>query len=274
MSIKLAILDLNDNTPNLGLGSIVEHAKAFQSELCYQVFDVRHKHEIPGLDFDLYISSGGPGDPREGDGKWEVAYFDWISKVLHHNLNHKDKKYVLFICHSFQMASIYFKYGEIRQRNKKSFGTYPCYLTGNGLYEKVFHGLPNPMYVADFRSFEVIKENYETRTKDYPRVLAIEQIDPTEPRQRAIMAVRFTPEMIGTQFHPEAYAEGMYDYFNQENRRQSVIAEHGEDRLLQMIRDLAHPGKITLTNQTILPNFISESIKQIKEQRVPQPSFC
>ena len=39
--------------------------------------------------------------------------------------------------------------------------------------------------------------------------------------------------MIGTQFHPEAYAEGMYDYFNQEDRKNSVIAEHGEERLIR-----------------------------------------
>jgi hypothetical protein len=37
MSIKLAILDLNDNTPNLGLGSIVEHANSFGDEVSYQI---------------------------------------------------------------------------------------------------------------------------------------------------------------------------------------------------------------------------------------------
>lgn len=274
MSIKLAILDLNDNTPNLGLGSIVEHANSFGDEVSYQIFDVRHKHEIPSLDFDMYISSGGPGDPREGDGTWEVAYSKWIDKVYQHNLMYSNKKYVFFICHSFQMACLHFQFGEVRQRNKKSFGTYPCYMTGNGLYEEVFDGLPNPMYVADFRSFEVIKEDYETRTEDYPRVLALEQINPMEPRQRAIMAVRFSPEMIGTQFHPEAYAEGMYDYFNQEDRKNSVIAEHGEERLHQMVRDLAHPAKISLTNNTILPNFIRDSITKIVGTRNPAPSLC
>jgi len=147
-------------------------------------------------------------------------------------------------------------------------------MTGNGLYEEVFDGLPNPMYVADFRSFEVIKEDYETRTEDYPRVLALEQINPMEPRQRAIMAIRFSPEMIGTQFHPEAYAEGMYDYFNQEDRKNSVIAEHGEERLHQMVRDLAHPAKISLTNNTILPNFIRDSITKIVGTRSPAPSLC
>ena len=68
MNIKLAILDLNDNTTNLGLRSIVEHVEAFSDTFTYEIFDVRYKNEIPSLDFDVYISSGGPGDPRVGDG--------------------------------------------------------------------------------------------------------------------------------------------------------------------------------------------------------------
>lgn len=275
MSIKLAILDLNDNTPNLGLGSIVDHVKAFSDEVNYEIFDVRHKHEISSLDFDIYISSGGPGDPRVGDGIWDPAYYQWIEAVYHNNLNPSNpKKYIFFICHSFQLACIHFKFGEIGLRNKKSFGTYPCYMTGNGLYEEVFEGLPNPMYVADFRSFEVLEHQYEARTIEYPRVLAVEQIDPMEPRQRAIMAVRFSPEIIGTQFHPEAYPDGMYEYFNRPERRASVIEEHGEERLNQMVRDLGHPNKITLTNSIILPNFIRGSIEKVKSHRQAFPAAC
>lgn len=271
MSIKLAILDLNDNTTNLGLRSIVEHVEAFGSAISYEIFDVRHKHEIPSLDFDLYISSGGPGDPRVGDGIWDKSYYNWIDAVVNNNLDERmPKKYVFFICHSFQIASIHFKFGELGLRNKKSFGTYPCYLTGNGLYEEVFEGLPNPMYVADFRSYEVLEDNYETKSSNFPKVLAVEQIDPMEPRQRAIMALRFTPEMIGTQFHPEAYAAGMYEYFNQTERKAMVIEEHGEERLNQMVRDLGHPNKILLTNSLILPNFIRQSIEKIHNERRPK----
>lgn len=271
MEIKLAILDLNDNTTNLGLRSIVEHVEAYNESIYYEIFDVRHKNEIPSLDFDIYISSGGPGDPRVGDGIWDQNYFEWIDAVVKNNLDDsKPKKYIFFICHSFQMACLHFNFGKLGLRNKKSFGTYPCYLTGNGLYEEVFQGLPNPMYVADFRSFEVLEDSYETRSKTFPKVLAVEQIDIMDPRDRAIMAVRFSPEIIGSQFHPEAYAEGMYDYFNQPERKAMVIEEHGEERLNQMVRDLIHPNKITLTNSTILPNFLKISIEKVYGEKKPR----
>lgn len=271
MNIKLAILDLNDNTTNLGLGSIVEHVEAFSDTFTYEIFDVRYKNEIPSLDFDIYISSGGPGDPRVGDGIWDVNYHKWIDALVANNLDEsKSKKYVFFICHSFQIACIHFNFGELGPRNKKSFGTYPCYLTANGLYEEIFKGLPNPMYIADFRSYEVLGDHYEAKSATFPKILAVEQIDMMDHRDRAIMAVRYSPEMIGTQFHPEAYAAGMYDYFNQPERKAMVVEEHGEERFNQMVRDLAHPNKITLTNGTILPNFLTQSIEKIYREKRPE----
>lgn len=272
MSVKLAILDLNDNTPNLGLLSICQHVDNFASEIEYEIFDVRHKHEIPDLNFDIYISSGGPGDPRVGDGIWEKNLDNLLEGIIQYNLNNHNKKYVFLICHSFQMGCLFFNFGNIGLRYKKSFGTYPCYLTGDGMREEVFENLPNPMYIADFRSFEVIDEGFSNVDNDYPKVLAVEQLNMLEDRPRAIMAVKFTPEIIGTQFHPEAYADGMYEYFNQEERKKQVVEEHGEERMNQMIRDLAHPMKISLTNNTILPNFLRKSLDKIynslKRQRM------
>lgn len=257
MKFKLAILDMNEGTPNLGLRSIVDHVTAFSDYYDFDIFDVRVKNELPGLDYDVYISSGGPGDPRTGDGIWDVNYYAWLRSVVEYNDQPGvTKKFVFLICHSFQMGVLFFKSGALHKRFHVSFGTFPCYLTGNGLDEDIFEGLPNPLYIADFRSYEVLWPHFESRTDNYPRVLAVEQLDVTQDRERAIMAIRFTPEIIGTQFHPEAYADGMYQYFNQEERRLQVTSEHGEGKLYQMIRDLQHPTKIALTNKTILPNFL------------------
>lgn len=40
-------------------------------------------------------------------------------------------------------------------------------------------------------------------------ILAIEKARPHVPYERAMMALRFNENMIGTQFHPEADAIGM-----------------------------------------------------------------
>ena len=63
------------------------------------------KLEVPGTEFDIYISSGGPGDPIESEGsEWEKKYFQLVDKLEDHNLsNTPQKKYGFFVCHSFQL---------------------------------------------------------------------------------------------------------------------------------------------------------------------------
>jgi len=242
---------MNDGSPNLGLRSIVDHVTAFGDYYDFTIFDVRVKNELPDLSYDVFISSGGPGDPRVGDGVWDLNYYAWLRSVVDHNAQQNSaKKFVFLICHSFQMGVLFFKTGALHQRFHISFGIFPCYLTGNGLDEDIFAGLPNPIYIADFRNYEVLWPRFESKTDFYPRVLAVEQLDVTQDRERAIMAIRFTPEIVGTQFHPEAYAEGMFQYFNQEERRLQVTTEH-----------VQHPKKIALTSKTILPNFLHNCVE-------------
>ena len=52
--VRMAILDMNNNVENMGIASIQRIADRF-AVIDYEVFDVRYKREIPGLDFDIYI---------------------------------------------------------------------------------------------------------------------------------------------------------------------------------------------------------------------------
>jgi len=56
--VRMAILDMNNNVENMGIASIKRIADRF-AVVDYDVFDVRYKAEVPGLDYDIYISSGG-----------------------------------------------------------------------------------------------------------------------------------------------------------------------------------------------------------------------
>ncbi len=65
---KVAVLDLYDNTPNQGMRCIHDILGTFRSRIEWDVFDVRGKAAIPDLSYDIFISTGGPGSPYEGDG--------------------------------------------------------------------------------------------------------------------------------------------------------------------------------------------------------------
>ena len=75
-SLKVAVIDMNNGAPNQGIRGIQEILSRFKNEnnidLSFDIFDLRQKGEIPGIGYDAYISSGGPGSPIESKGEqWE-----------------------------------------------------------------------------------------------------------------------------------------------------------------------------------------------------------
>ncbi len=80
------------------------------------------------------------------------------------------------------------------------------------------------------------------------------------PYERAVMGIRLNKYMIGTQFHPEADADGMSMYLRTEEKRKTVIENHGEEKLNNMLEHLDDPDKIRWTYSHILPNFLNHSV--------------
>jgi hypothetical protein len=115
---------------------------------------------------------------------------------------------------------------------------------------------------VDSRNFQVIEPDYAAIRQLGANVLAIEKDRPHVPFQRAVMAVRFNDYMIGTQFHPEADAVGMSMYLQREDKKEMVIAEHGEEKWANMIDNLNDPDKILWTYAHVIPNFLDIVIEQ------------
>ena len=265
-AIRLAILDLYEGTRNLGMVNIQDIVNGFGRDIDYDVFDVRSKNEVPDLSYDVFIFSGGPGDPREGKEEWLAPFYGLIDDIWNHNqFGGGGKKYCFFICHSFQMACHHFGIGKITKRRVKSFGTFPVYKTEAGAEEWMFKSLSDPFWVADFREFQVTQPDEERIEELGAKLLLIEQ-ERTQPElERAIMAVRFSDEMIGTQFHPEADPKGMRSYFTEEERVLAILTEFGKAKLESMVKDLNHPDKIERTHSIVLPFFLHRAIQDIRQ---------
>ncbi|RMD70819.1 MAG: GMP synthase, partial [Bacteroidetes bacterium] len=261
---RLALLDMYAGEPNLGMGRLREITAAWREVLTVDEFDVRGKGEVPDLSYDIYLSSGGPGSPLPTGEDWEQRWYALVAAVHQHNAARPDRpKFFFFICHSFQMACLHFGVGEVRKRRAKSFGTFPVYKTPDGRRDPLFAGLPDPFWVADFREYQVVDVQAEQLARSGARLLAIEQerVQPHLPR--AAMAVRFSSEMVGVQFHPEADSAGMLLHFSQEERKQAIIEEYGAERYYEMLAHLADPDKIELTHQVVLPGFLERSLRRL-----------
>jgi len=265
--LKIALLDLNNGVENEGMRCIrkaVENFAASQAfPVTYEVFDVRQKNEIPDLNFDGYISSGGPGNPHPAGEPWERKYFNFLDRILNFNANRKNrqKKQLFLICHSFQLACIHWKAGLVANRRSPSFGVFPVHKTRPGQLEPLFEGLPDPFWVVDSRDFQVIQPNRTVLDRMGAKILCLEKLRPHVDLERAVMAIRFTKDIMGTQFHPEADAGGMYRHFIKEDRKQKIISTYGQEKYEAMIHYLQDPGKIALTESVILPRFL-ESVKR------------
>ncbi|MFO0414121.1 MAG: type 1 glutamine amidotransferase [Bacteroidota bacterium] len=269
LTVKVAILDLYNGHANQGMRCIRQILNEFRDvngiHLIFEEFDVRRKALVPDLSFDLFISTGGPGSPFEGEGtEWEEKYFSWLNEVLAWNASAENeiKKHVFFICHSFQMACRFFEVGNVCKRKSTAFGVFPVFQIPSSDKEPVFNGLHDPFFVVDSRDYQVIQPDFKKLNQLGGKLLCIEKDRPHVPLERAIMGVRFIDYMVGTQFHPEADAIGMSMYLQTEEKKKTVIENHGFDKWKNMIEHLEDPDKILWTYSRILPNFLHQGILQ------------
>lgn len=268
--IRIAILDLYEGQPNQGMRClrqiISQWGKDYQQEIHFDEFDVRLLQQVPDLSYDIYISSGGPGSPLNSMGsEWEVAYFNWLSQIENWNnqSSQSPKKFVFFICHSFELVCRHYNLATITRRKSTAFGVFPVHLTPAGEKEIVFEGLNDPFYVVDSRDWQVVQPDYQKLEMMGAEILCLEKERPHVPYERAIMAIRFNEYLIGTQFHPEADATGMSIHLKTEEKKKVVIENYGTEKWQSMIEGLNDPEKIMCTYTHILPNFLTIATRQL-----------
>lgn len=268
--VNLAILDMYDGEPNQGMRCIHDILGKFSDQINFKEFNVRAKNELPEVaDFDLFISTGGPGNPLEGDGNWDLRYFDFLDQVWIWNQNHSQKKHLLLICHSFQMACKHFGLGEVTRRKSQSFGVMTVHKTPDGLNDPIFQNLENPFWAVDSRDYQVVQPNARKFKMLGAKVIALEKIRNHVEYERAIMAIRFSEEIIGTQFHPEADPISFLQHLKKPVVREKIIDLKGKAKYRTMLENLVDEDKIYRTNETFIPNFLEQAIRKIRLTQAP-----
>ena len=138
------------------------------------------------------------------------------------------------------------------------------HLTQAGKREPVFDGLNDPFYAVDSRDYQVVQPDHEKLEELGAEILCIEKERAHVPYERAIMGIRFSDYMIGSQFHPEADAIGMSLYLQQEDKKNNVIENHGLAKWQRMIDRLNDPDKIAWTQSHVIPNFLKIALKSMQ----------
>jgi GMP synthase-like glutamine amidotransferase len=268
--VRIALLDMYEGYDNQGMRCLREIINEFGNtnnlKLEFDEFDVRLTNNVPDISYDIYISTGGPGSPLESEGSdWEKVYFNWLTQVEEWNANPDNiqKKYVFFICHSFQLVCRHWKLANVCKRKSTAFGVFPMHLLEDGKNEPVFDGMNDPFYAVDSRDWQVIEPHMNILYHG-AKILCIEKERLHVPYERAIMAIRFNEYFIGTQFHPEADAIGMSMYLQTEEKKKTVVENYGYEKWQSMIEHLNDPDKILWTHNHILPNFLNIAVESFQ----------
>lgn len=276
--LKIAVLDMYDNVAGEGMRCIINLVNEFSIqkniEVNTQIFNVRANTEIPNLEHDIYISSGGPGSPLPSDEAWEKPYFAFIDSIFAHNKSEEvlngesTPKFLFLICHSFQLVARHLEIGKVTKRKSTSFGVFPVNPIDKTIKEALFEGLPEPFYVVDSRDYQLVSPNLKIIKELGVQILRMEKERPHVNLERAIMAIRFSNEVFGTQFHPEADAQGMLKLLMSDEKKKAVIKTHGIEKYNDMIAKLDDPDKIMLTESIIIPKFLEKAYSTISQKEL------
>ncbi|MGJ1430668.1 type 1 glutamine amidotransferase [Sphingobacterium spiritivorum] len=266
--VKIALLDMNNNYPNQGMRNIKDISEAFKADadyaVCIELFDVRSRYEMPDIqDFDIFISSGGPGNPHKEGYAWEESFLRFLNAIWKHNKENEAKKYLFLICHSFQLACIYWDLAEVIPRKSYSFGVMPIHKTEDAEQDFMLKNLPEPFYAVDSRAYQIVRPKSDHLDKYGMKITALEKIRPHVDLERAVMAIRFSDEIFGTQFHPEADPTGFMEALKIEKYRNSIIEDHGLEKYQETVDRINDQDKVVLTRREILPRFLAFAAKQV-----------
>ena len=256
--LQIAIIDMYDGEPNLGkrcIHAILEKwSKARNIEIKSTIFRLRNYVEIPDDDFDIYISTGGPGSPLDSKHlDWDNLYTAWLEKMVQMG------KPVFLICHSFQIACRHFEIGTVSLRKSSQVGILPVHPL---IADSLFDHLQDPFYALESRHYQITEPNDEKIKKIGAEILALEKIRPNIPLERAIMAVKFTEKMYGVQFHPEAEPDTLSTFFNEASTKKSIVHEFGIEKWEQIILHLNDPNTLETTYANFIPNFLDKAIQE------------
>lgn len=274
---RFAVVDMYAGYPNQGLACIVEllraaSARYFAGQASLQVFSCRGHGEVPTLAHDVVICSGGPGDPWEGQGSaWEAAFFGYLDAVLAHNAGGNPPRFVFAICHSFELLCRHLRLAQVVPRRSPAQGVLPVHLTAAGEADEVFREAGNPLLAADFREWQVVSPDAAQLRRLGAQVLAREKPRPHVPLERAVMAVRVSPQVVGVQFHPEAEPRRMWALFSEPARRREYIARRGQARWEEMMERIRHVDGLGRTYRTVIPSFLAQAVRALRPDAAALP---
>ncbi|HVK63687.1 MAG TPA: hypothetical protein VM694_04405 [Polyangium sp.] len=228
-------------------------------------------------DYDLYISTGGPGSPYDGDGMpWVTDYSGFLDHVADSAIRGGEEQSALFaICYSFEMVVRHFRVAAVVPRTERKFGVMPIYTTPEGQAHPLLRPFGDRLFAFEHRSWEAVDLDEPLLESLGGSLLARESRDGMS-KGRAILGLDVTAGIESVQFHPEADRPGVMNWVSRPEQAAAFKAAYGELTYQAMLRTLDDPRRLARTYALVIPGWMARRFNMLAQFRgyveLPPPS--
>jgi GMP synthase-like glutamine amidotransferase len=219
-------------------------------------------------DCDLYVSSGGPGSPFDGDGQpWADDYGRFADHVVEGATAGGERQKALFaICYSFEMVVRHYTLAQIGPRAERKFGVMPIYTTPEGQRHPLLAAFGDRLFAFEHRNWEAIELDEGRLRALGGKLLARESRDGVS-KGRALLALDVARGIEAVQFHPEADRPGVMNWVARPEQAAAFKAVYGEVTYQAMLRTLDDPRRLARTFALVIPGWLVRQFNSLAATR-------
>lgn len=275
--LRVCIVDMNNAHVNQAMrclrgivGHFFDRVRETNPGLQCELSEVSPRdtnHPVP-RDRDLYLSSGGPGSPFDGDGSlWTEDYSRFLDGLVDSaERGGAERRAIFAICYSFEMVVRHFQLAAIAPRTDRKFGVMPIYTTPAGQRHPLLEPFGDRLFAFEHRNWEAVDLDERKLSSLGGSVLALESRDGFS-KGRAILGLDAAPGVEAVQFHPEADRPGVMNWVSRPEQAAAFRAAYGEVTYQAMLRTLDDPRRLARTYALVIPGWMARQFNLLARER-------
>jgi len=219
-------------------------------------------------DCDIYLGSGGPGSPYDGD---DLPWFADVSGFLDGLVDQArkedaDQKSLFGVCYTFEILVRHFEIAEVAMRDSRKFGVMPAYTTAFGQKHPLLAPFRDRLFAFEHRNWEAVNLR-EARLRELGGGVLAQESRDGHSKGRALLGFEIAPGIETVQFHPEADRAGVMSWIARPEQAAAFRATYGEDTYQAMLRTLEDPNRLARTYALVIPGFLQRRFNALARAR-------
>ena len=223
-------------------------------------------------DCDIYIGSGGPGSPFDGDDQpWFADFGSFVNSMVDETRRQDEHQKSLFgVCYTYEVLVRHFGVADVSTRDSRKFGVMPIYTTASGQKHPLLAPFRDRLFAFEHRNWEAVNENDKRIAELGGSILALESRD-GHSKGRGLLGVDFGGGIEAVQFHPEADRAGVMSWVARPEQAAAFRATYGEETYQAMLRTLDDPNRLARTFALVIPGYLQRRFNLLAGARAYAP---